>query len=128
MSAQSGFLVFLLFYLFAWLPVSVAKYLSFGAKYLASNRGHEPGELSKWGARAQRAHNNLKDYAPVFIGSVLLAFYRDINPSLLSKIVWTYLIARVIHYAVYTGGLVLARAAAWTISMVANVYLIYLLL
>lgn len=124
MTAQSGFLCFLIFYMFAWLPSSVAKYFSFGPRYLAGNRSKDPGELSKWGARSVRAHNNLKDYAPVFIGTVLLAFYLDFDQSTLAKVVWIYLIARLLHFGLYVAGIPMGRALAWGVSLGANIYLI----
>lgn len=123
-SSDTVFLIFLIFFLFAWLPVSVAKFKSFGWRYLVSNRSKEPAELSKWGARCQRAHNNLKDYAPVFIASYLLARYLSFDAKTLTTITWVYLISRILHYLFYGMGQVNLRAISWTVSMAANMYLI----
>ena len=92
---------------------------------MASNRSKSDGELVAWGGRANRAYANLKDYAPVFIASCLLAFYAEVDGKFLAICIWTYLIARKLHFGSYLLGKVTARAAFWSISIIANLAIIF---
>jgi uncharacterized MAPEG superfamily protein len=107
--------------MFAWAPLSLAKYKSFGMKYLASNRSKTDMELSKWGGRAERAYNNLKDYSVPFVGAVLLAMIVGVQSTLFTACIWIYLISRKLHFSSYCYGIVSGRAGFWAISIVSNV-------
>lgn len=117
--------VMTLFFLFAWLPSSLAKYQSFGTKWLASNRTPIPNqELEPWGARAERAYNNLKDYFPAFVVAILLLGHLNKFDPLTSWCSGIYVSCRFIHMAGYIGGSVFIRASSWTMSMIVNVLLL----
>lgn len=107
------------FYLLAWLPASVAKKQSYGMKWLASNRSRPPGELVPWGQRAEKAHQNLKDYFPGFVVVVIILGIHDGFTIYTSLLCALFLFARLAHMATYIAGLPLARATSFMISMLA---------
>jgi uncharacterized MAPEG superfamily protein len=114
-----------LFYLFAWLPVSLGKMKSFGRNWVFSNR--EPlknSELVPWAARCDRAYNNLKDYFPAFVVAiVLLGILRKFDHSTnLAAII--FVIGRLGHYISYGAGIVPLRAAFFIPALLSNAYLL----
>ncbi len=114
-----------LLFLFAWIPSSVAKFQSFGGKWLASNRTPIPGkELSRWGQRVERAHNNLKDNFPGFVVAILLLGLRNQFSDATSVAAWTYVGARLIHFASYGIGHVNTRFLSYVVGLGANLYLL----
>jgi len=114
-----------IFFIFAWIPASIAKYYSFGPKWLASNRGQLPNkELPAWGQRAERAHNNLKDYFPGFIVAIILL-------GILNKFDTTtywcsiiFVLSRVTHLFSYVAGNVSLRALSFTTGILSNLILL----
>lgn len=106
-------------YLLAWFPASLAKGQTMGTKWLASNR-NAPAKLDGWGARSERAYQNLKDYFPGFIVGVFAVEVTASHSSLTLAACWAYLVFRILHFSFYTAGIVPLRAATWTLSLVAN--------
>lgn len=117
--------VLTLFFVFAWFPASVAKWQTFGWKWLASNRSPIEGKaLDSWGARCERAHNNLKEFFPAFIVAVLILGATDRfdeGTAIASSI---YVIARLLHFFSYAIGNVLARGMFFFIGLFSNIYLL----
>lgn len=115
-----------IFYLLAWVPSSVAKANALGLKWLLSNRSFQDmSKLSRWGQRSKRAYENFQDYFPGFaISVVLLGQLQGFNQgSSLACLI--YLFARIGHFTSYTLGNITLRASFWTISMIANFYIIF---
>lgn len=113
------------FFLFAWLPSSLGKYKSFGSKWLASNRNPLPGkELNLWGARAERAYQNLKDFYPPFVVAIFLLGILGKFDQTTAWCSGIYVISRIAHMASYIAGIVSLRALFWTISVICNVILL----
>ncbi len=114
-----------LIFLFAWLPSSIGKYLSFGRKWIGGNRAPIPGaELLPWAGRVERAYANLKDYFPAFVVAILLLGQMgkfDEGTKLASAI---FVAGRVGHYIVYGLGIVPLRAATYCLATGANLYLL----
>jgi uncharacterized MAPEG superfamily protein len=113
------------FLLLAFIPTSIAKLKTFGGEWIASNRVPLAGaELPAWGARAERAHANLKDNLPGFIVAVLLL-------GLVSKFdhmtVWAtglYAVGRVTHYISYIAGNVTFRFLGYILALSTNLFLL----
>lgn len=105
------------FYLVAWLPASVAKKQSYGMKWLAGNRGPARRELVEWGQRAERAHQNLKDYFPGFVVAILMLGALDRFHSMTAILAWSFFALRLLHMGVYIAGRPLWRASVWSLSM-----------
>lgn len=79
--------------------------------------------MPEWGQRAERAHNNLKDYFPSFAVAVLLLMYFQIADTLTLMACILFVVFRIIHFIGYCAGSVQARASAWFVAMIANLYL-----
>lgn len=113
------------FFLFAWFPVSVAKGQSFGMKWLASNRVPLHGkELPAWGARCERAYNNLKDYFPGFVVAILLLGTLNKFDQTTAIASALYVIGRIAHYVFYGLGNFQMRFLSYLLAMGGNVYLL----
>ena len=114
-----------LFFLVAWLPASIAKWQSFGGKWLASNRNPLAGkELPEWGARADRAYNNLKDYFPGFVVAILLLGTLNKFDQSTAWASGLYVIGRLVHFFGYIAGSVLARSLSYFLAMGCNFFLL----
>ena len=112
-------------FLVAWLPSSIAKWQSFGGKWLGSNRNPLAGkELRPWGARAERAHSNLKDNFPGFIVAILILGWANKFDAYTSWAAGLYVLGRIIHLISYTAGNVLLRALSYFLALGANIYLL----
>ncbi len=117
--------VLTLFFVLAWFPASVAKWQTYGWKWLASNRNPVEGKgLDSWGARCERAHNNLKEFFPGFVVAVLIlgAIEKFDQGTAVASII--YVIARLCHFMSYGIGNVLARGMFFFIGLFANIYLL----
>jgi uncharacterized MAPEG superfamily protein len=113
------------FFLFAWLPSSVAKFKAFGGKWLASNRRPVlEKELAPWGARAERAYSNLKDFYPGFVVAILLLGNLNKFNELTAWAAGLYVFARLTHYIAYTAGNVTIRFLAYILAMSSNAFLL----
>lgn len=112
------------FFLFAWFPWSVAKGQTFGFKWLVSNRENVAGELPAWGARAERAYMNLKDFFPAFAVAILVLGQLNKFDHTTSLAAAAYLIGRVVHYISYVSGIFAPRFLSWVVAMISNVYLL----
>lgn len=117
--------VMTLLFLFAWLPSSLGKYKSYGTRWLLSNRDPMAGrELVPWGARAERAYANLKDYFPGFVVAILLLGATNRFDYLTAWASALYVIGRIGHYLFYVLGNVQLRFVTFVLSMSCNVFLL----
>lgn len=112
-----------LFLFLAWLPSSVAKKQSYGVKWLAGNREPSTRELSAWGQRAQRAHENFKDYFPSFAVVVILLGMMNLFSTSTAIACGVFFLFRVLHFIVYCLGYPLMRALCFFINVFAVLYL-----
>lgn len=116
-----------IFFLLAFLPVSVGKKQAFGSKWLASNRSPLEGkELPRWAQRCERAHINLKDNFPGFVAAILLLLVLDKTSQTTGYLAMGYVLARVTHYIAYGRGNVPIRALAYFTGLGLNLYLLIL--
>jgi uncharacterized MAPEG superfamily protein len=114
-----------IFFMFAWVPVSVGKAKSFGRKWIASNRSPLPDkELIPWAARCERAHNNLKDNFPAFIAAILLLGHLGKLDQGTTYAALIFVFARLAHYFAYGMGNVPGRAVSYALGLGANLYLL----
>jgi uncharacterized MAPEG superfamily protein len=84
---------------------------------LVQNRESLP-ELTDWAGRAQRAHRNMLENLPLFIGLVLVAHIAGrANPmTLLGAQLFFW--ARLVYAVVYVAGVPWVRTAVWAVSAV----------
>lgn len=110
-----------LMFLFAFIPVSVAKAKTFGAAWLASNRDSRPQTpMPIWGERCERAHQNLKDNFPGFSVAILALGATGGFSETTKWLSVVYVAARVVHYAAYGFGNVTFRVLAYLVGLVVN--------
>jgi uncharacterized MAPEG superfamily protein len=84
---------------------------------LVKNRDDLP-ELTGWAGRAQRAHRNMLENLPLFIGLVLVAHIAGrANPmTLLGAQLFFW--ARLVYAIVYVAGIPWVRTVVWAVSAV----------
>jgi len=113
-----------LIFLFAWFPSSIAKYQSFGWKWLASNRKPLTDKsLAPWGARAENAQANLRDNFPPFaIAIILLGLTAKFN-SITSIASMLFVGARIVHMMAYIAGSVNIRFLAYLVGLISTLVL-----
>lgn len=118
-----------LLYQFIWVPGSLAKYLSYGYDWLASNRKQDNlPPLPDWGKRAKRAQNNyIENFPPFAIAVLALGILGEFNfYTSLATVV--FFLSRVSHLIVYMIGWVYIRTISWFLGLLSTVYLYYWLL
>lgn len=114
-----------LFFLLAYIPASAAKVRTFGIKWLAGNRDRAPqGEVPVWGARAERAHANLKDNFPAFAAAILVLGSIGGFNGMTKWLAGVYIGARVVHFVSYCIGHAPIRSVSYFFGLGANVALI----
>ena len=117
--------IFTFLFLFAWVPVSIGKWQTFGTGWIKSNRDPVSGkQLPAWAARCERAYNNLKDYFPGFIVAILILGSMNKFDSGTKIAASVYVLARLGHYIVYGLGIVSLRAVFFSVGVLSNVYLL----
>jgi uncharacterized MAPEG superfamily protein len=112
-----------------WIPGSIAKSLTYGWNWLASNRSTEGlQQLPEWGQRCVRADANLRENYPAFaVAVLLLAFTGGFTPgtALASAM---FLGARLVHIPAYIAGIPWLRTLAWGLGFLATLYLLFMAL
>jgi uncharacterized MAPEG superfamily protein len=125
MSEYQSLTILTIFFMFAWVPVSIGKMKSFTFGWLATNRDTKPEkELIAWASRCDRAYNNLKDYFPAFAVAILVLGAMgkfDDSTRYASSL---FLIGRIGHYVSYSMGYVPFRAIFFFTGLFANFYLL----
>lgn len=112
-------------FLVAWLPASLAKWKTFGMPWLLSNRTPiKNKELESWGARCERAHNNLKEFFPAFIVAIIVLGLTNKFDQSTEIASITFVVARIGHFISYGVGSALARAGFFFIGFLSNFYLL----
>lgn len=114
-----------LFFLWAWLPASLAKRFTYGRAYLLSNRDQKDlMPLPPWAERSERAYENLKNYFPAFVVAILVLNHSGTTDLSIQIAAVLYVVSRLAHYTFYTAGIVPGRALAWMVGIFANSYLL----
>jgi uncharacterized MAPEG superfamily protein len=113
-----------LLFQFIWVPVSIAKFTTYGSKWLASNRKKDNlPSLQGWAERAQRAQGNyLENFAP-FAVVVLALGIVDGYTYYTGWATVSFFLARITHLTVYMIGWVYLRTLAWLIGLLSTLYL-----
>lgn len=113
-----------IFLALAWLPASFAKFEAFGLPWLAGNRDRpHQGSLALWGGRADRAHQNLKDYYPSFAVTILLLGVLNGFNQTTACAAAVFLLARLLHLPFYCLGWARMRFLSFAVSFVAQILL-----
>ena len=88
-----------------------------GLPALVGNREGLP-EITGWGGRAVRAHRNMMESLPLFIGLVLIAHIAGRNNATCVLGEQIFVWARTAHAIIYVAGVPWLRTVAWAVSVV----------
>lgn len=88
-----------------------------GLPALAGNREGLPAPTG-WAGRARRAHWNMIENLPLFIGLVLVAHAAGISTSMTVLGAQIFVWARLAYAVIYVVGIPWLRTAAWAVSVV----------
>jgi uncharacterized MAPEG superfamily protein len=94
---------------------------------LVQNRENLP-ELTDWAGRAQRAHRNMLENLPLFIGLVLVAHVAGRANPMTFLGAQLFFWARLVYAVVYVVGIPWVRTAVWAVSAVGLVLIVLQLL
>jgi uncharacterized MAPEG superfamily protein len=94
---------------------------------LAQNREDLP-EVKGLAGRAQRAHRNMLENLPLFIGLVLVAHVAGRTNSMTLLGAQAFFWARLVYAVLYVVGIPWVRTAVWAVSMVGLVLIFLQLL
>jgi uncharacterized MAPEG superfamily protein len=84
---------------------------------LANNRENLP-ELKGWVGRAQRAHRNMLENLPLFIGLVLVAHIAGRTNAMTLLGAQLFFWARLVYAVVYVAGIPWVRTVVWAVSAI----------
>ena len=99
-SAYAAVYVYLIMLTIQWIVASVTK---------AKQPNAVPGKLDNslshdsFVFRSHRTFMNTLENSPLFLGTVFLGFFLNLNSSAFALCIWLYVIARVIHMMLYYG-------------------------
>ena len=96
-----------------WLPYVAARTLKMGVKSALGNSGPAFADVALWAKRSRQAHANAVENLVVFAPLVLIAAFLNISTPATLLAAKIYLVARVVHYAVYTAGIPVFRTLAF---------------
>jgi len=129
--AHSVYFAFYLYLILVFIQWSVATFSK--AKQPEAVPGKLNDELShsSFVFRAHRTFHNTLENSPLFVGSVLFAFALNYQSSLFAIAVWVYVLARLLHmalyYAIATEKNPSPRTYFFLIGLVANLFILVLL-
>ena len=98
-----------------------------GLTTLAGNRDNLP-PLTGWAGRAQRAHRNMLENLPLFIGLVLVAQVTSHANAMTALGAQLFFWARLVYAIIYLAGLPWLRTLAWAVSVIGLVMIFLQLL
>ena len=97
-SAYTAFYLYLVMLLIQWAVASISK-----TKLPNAVLGKIDDDLShdSFVFRAHRTFHNTLENSPLFVGTVLFAFTLNYHSPIFAMMVWTYVIARIVHMLLY---------------------------
>lgn len=97
-------------------PPVVALIMAKGLPFATGNRD-EPYMLPVWGARANRAHQNMVENLPVFAALVLIAHAMGVSNDATAFGATLFFMSRVAHAVIYIAGIPYLRTVAFFASV-----------
>jgi uncharacterized MAPEG superfamily protein len=107
-----------------WLPYILNRMAMTGLPVTLAGPAPDNGKLSLWAQRAVRAHHNAIENLAIFAPVVLSAHLLGISNPATKAAAAVYFFARLVHFAVYSAGIPLARTLAFTAGWAAQIVFI----
>lgn len=99
--------------LLMWIPYMAARIVTRGLPATLNNPSPTYPADPAWAERARRAHTNAIENLVVFAPLVLICALTGVSTPATVFAAKLYLVARLVHYAVYTAGIPVVRTAAF---------------
>ena len=107
-----------------WIPYLLDRVRVRGVMGTLENPSADLAPQSPWAQRAKQAHSNAVENLVVFAPAVLVAHLLAPGDSLVMEASVLYFFSRLVHYVVYSAGLIGIRTVAFTGGWVATVLVI----
>ena len=101
-----------------WVPYVFGRMWTFGILPSIGNPGQSYPVDAPWMDRAKRAHSNAIENLAVFAPLVLVTAVVGFSSPTTKVAAWTYFVARLAHYVVYTAGVPVVRTLAFLASAI----------
>ena len=110
--------------LFMWVPYVLSGMINDGLIATFTWQGDEK-QRSIWAARAKRAHYNAIENLIPFAAIVIVAHLAEISNDATAAAATAYFWLRAIHYVFYAVGISYIRTAAFALSWLAQLCIVY---
>ena len=107
-----------------WLPYVFDRMVVMGLAVTLAGPAPDNGKLPLWAQRAVRAHHNAIENLAIFAPVVLTAHLLGISNPATKAAAAVYFFARLVHFAVYSAGIPLARTLAFATGWAAQIVFI----
>ncbi len=107
-----------------WLPYVFDRMVVTGLAATLAGPAPDNGKLPLWAQRVIRAHHNAIENLAIFAPLVLTAHLLGISNPATKAAAAVYFFARLVHFAVYSAGIPLARTLAFTAGWAAQIVFI----
>ena len=107
-----------------WVPYVLNRVAVRGVLGTLANPSAELAPQAPWAQRAKQAHANAAENLVMFAPAVLAAHFLAAGDSLVILAAQLYFFARVVHFLVYTAGLIGIRTLAFTAGWIATVLVV----
>ena len=98
------------------MATAMPKILANGMGWASGNREIDP-PVTGWVGRCQRCSANMLENLPIFACLVLVAHVSGTADSLTANGAMVFVAARLVHAALYVGGIAFLRTGAWAVSI-----------
>jgi uncharacterized MAPEG superfamily protein len=99
-----------------WVPYVCGRMSTFGILAPIGNPGPDYPVDAPWMDRARRAHANAVENLAVFAPLVLIAAMVGLSTPVTAAAAWTYVVARLVHFVIYTAGIPYIRTLAFLVG------------
>jgi len=103
-----------------WIPYVIGRMMTFGIWAPIGNPGIDYPVDRPWMDRARRAHANAVENLAVFAPLVLVAAITGVSTPTTRAAAWIYVVARLVHYVIYTSGIRVVRTLAFLVAAMAT--------
>ena len=107
-----------------WVPYVLNRMVVGGLGRTLAGASPQSDAHSPWAQRAIKAHANAVENLAIFAPAVLVAHALGISTAATKTAVIVYFFARLLHFAIYSTGIAVARTLAFTAGWVAQIVIL----